>query len=746
MSGGILLNATDTNLIFQVKLMAPKPSYEELEHRIQTLESTDIFELEQSKQTLQKRAEELIALNTLGQELITTKSLQQTCAVGLRGMVSAVCPDLAFLFLRHEERLILQNILPPLYRQRLGDIPEHRVGECLCGLVVKENRPVYSRNIVVDPRCTWEACKKAGLISFAALPLLCAEETIGVIGLASETLRDFELQAGFLETLASLVAVSLANARLFDAVQQELAERKRAETSAHADRERLQTLLQYAPVGIFLIDESGRFSYANPKFKEIFGYDLMDIPDGKTWFRLVYPDTHYRKQVISDWMHDLNAHQAGEQRPRVFDVICKDGGKKTINFIPVSLANGENIVVCEDITERLTLEDQLQHAQRMEAVGILAGGVAHDFNNLLQAISGYTQIMMLDKIDGDPDLLRLKAIDKSIARAAQLVRQLLLFSRKEMVERRNVNLSQEMGQVVRILERTIPRMIEIELHPGTRLWTVKADPAQIEQALLNLGINASDAMPDGGRLTIEIRNAVVKDMLAGQRNGIPAGNYVLVRVSDTGCGMSKETLDHIYEPFFTTKGIGKGTGLGLASVYGIVKSHGGYINCESVSGKGTTFTIYLPAIETEDPDVVLSPSETPPNGGAETILVVDDVPDIRHLAMQMLQHFGYTVMTAASGEEAIELHLDRKSAIDLTILDLGMPGIGGSRCLQELLAINPFAKILIASGYCSDDTVKNALKSGAAGFIGKPYQLPDLLSRVRIILGRPAALSDRVAV
>ncbi len=718
-------------------IMAPKPTYEELEQRVNALESTDIFELKQSRETLQKRAEELTALNALGRELVLTLSLEQTCVDGLRGMVSAVRPDLAFLFLRKGERLILQDVLPPLSRRRLSEVPEHRVGECLCGLVVKDNKPIFSMNIFDDSRCTWEECKKAGFKSFAALPLQSADETIGVIGLASENVRDFEQQAGFLETLASQIAVSLVNARLFDAVQKELAERKRAEASAHYERERFKTLLQHAPVGILSIDKAGIFTYANPKFTEIFGYDLTDVPDGRTWFRLAYPDPQYRKKVIADWIHDLKTHQPGEQRPRVLDVICKNGGKKVINFIPVSLETGEELVVCEDITERVTLEDQLQHAQKMEAIGILAGGVAHDFNNLLQGISGYAQLLMMDKNAGDPDVPRLKAIEKSVARAAQLVRQLLLFSRKEVVERRNVNLSQEMGQVVRILERTIPRMIDIEFQPGSRLWTVKADPAQIEQALLNLGINASDAMPEGGKLIIQTQNVVIDGNHARPHIGAPPGNYVLLTVSDTGCGMDKETLDHIFEPFFTTKGVGKGTGLGLASVYGIIKGHGGYIYCESSFEHGTTFKIFLPAIGHEGAEADSHPSETPPEGGTETILVVDDMPDIRQLASQMLQRFGYTVMTAASGEEALQLHVVRKEPIDLTILDLGMPGIGGNRCLKELLVFNPFAKILIASGYCGDDMVNNALESGAAGFIGKPYQLTELLSRVRSILGEP---------
>lgn len=717
-------------------MMASKKACEN-EQRLDAFDSTDIFALKYTNEILRRRADEMIALNALGRELILTLSLDQICTVGLRGISSAVRPDLAFLFLRKGERLILQDVLPSLSRQWQGEAPEHRVGECLCGLVVKENRPIFSLNIFTDSRCTWEECKKAGFKSFAALPLKSADETIGVIGLASKDERDFEQQTEFLETLASQVAVSLVNARLFDAVQQELAERKRAEASAYYERERFQTLLQQAPIGMFLIDKAGTFTYANPKFTEIFGYDLTDVPDGRTWFRLAYPDSQYRKMVIADWLHDLKTRQPGEQRPRVYDVICKKAEKKVINFIPVNLETGENLVVCEDITERLILEDQLQHAQKMEAVGVLAGGIAHDFNNLLQGISGYTQLLLMDKTGGDKDLTKLQAIEKSVERAAQLIRQLLLFSRKGVTERRNINLSQEVSQMAGILERTIPKMIDIEIHPGSRLWTVKADPAQIEQAILNLGINAADAMPDGGRLIIQTQNVVMMENHAQRHIGAPPGNYVLLTVSDTGCGMDRKTLNHIFEPFFSTKGVGKGTGLGLASVYGIVKGHGGFIYCESGIGKGTTFKIYLPATDHQEAQAVSCPQEVSHKVGVATILVVDDVPDIRMLATEMLERFGYTVKTAASGEEALQIHYDRKETIDLTILDLGMPGIGGSRCLRELLVFNPFAKVLIASGYCDDDTVRNAMESGATGFIGKPYQLKELLSRVQSILGGP---------
>jgi PAS domain S-box-containing protein len=380
------------------------------------------------------------------------------------------------------------------------------------------------------------------------------------------------------------------------------------------------------------------------------------------------------------------------------------------------------------------LQEQLAQAQKMEAIGILAGGISHDFNNLLQAITGYTQIMLLDKNENDPDYSSLEAIQNAGNRAAELVRQLLLFSRKADTTRRPVQLNQEIEQARRILERTIPKMIDFEVHPGGRLWTVNADPVQIERILLNLGTNAADAMPDGGTLTIETKNILLDGEYALTHLGAKPGPYVLLSVSDTGQGMDDETIGKIFDPFFTTKGIGQGTGLGLASVYGIVTSHDGYINCYSEIGRGTTFKIYLPAIEPADTVEPVKTAEKPPPGGAETILLVDDEASIRDFASQALQKFGYTVLTASSGEAALDIYSSRFNEIDLVVTDIGMPGMGGHRCLQELLQINPAARIIIASGYPIDGQIGKTLDAGSAGYIGKPYNLTELLDKVRSVL------------
>ncbi|MBF0528464.1 MAG: response regulator [Deltaproteobacteria bacterium] len=384
--------------------------------------------------------------------------------------------------------------------------------------------------------------------------------------------------------------------------------------------------------------------------------------------------------------------------------------------------------------EKERLQERLYQAQKLESIGILAGGIAHEFNNLLQAILGYNSLILLDKAENDKDCPNLRAIQMTAQRAALLVRQLLLFSRRVEVQRRPLDLNQEVEQARRMLERIIPKTIDIDVHPGSRLWAVKADPIQIQQVLLNLGNNAADAMPAGGKLIIETANLTLDEGYAHEHLGAAPGNYVLLTVSDTGLGIDRKTIQHIFEPFFTTKEIGRGTGLGLAAVYGIVKSHGGFITCYSEVGQGTTFKIYLSAIEQKETISDSSSAGQLPVGGTETILLADDEPSIRNFASKALQHFGYTVIVATSGEEAVEIFSSAPKQINLVILDIGMPGMGGYQCLQELLNIDQAAKVVIASGYSVADQLKKSLEAGAAGFVRKPYQLNDLLDNVRAVL------------
>jgi len=367
----------------------------------------------------------------------------------------------------------------------------------------------------------------------------------------------------------------------------------------------------------------------------------------------------------------------------------------------------------------------------MEAIGTLAGGIAHDFNNILQAIFGYTQILLMGKEADNPDYEKLEAIEKSAQRASDLTKQLLIFSRKVESKLRPMDLNKETEQVSKILERTIPKMVNIELHLAENLNIINGDPAQIEQILMNLGVNARDAMPNGGRLIFETENIILDEHYCKIHLGSKPGHYVKLSISDTGHGMDKETLKHIFDPFYTTKEIGKGTGLGLAMVYGIVKSHNGYIMCYSEPDEGTIFKIYFPVIEKETERVESKEKKVHIKGGNETILLVDDEEAIRELGKDILTRFGYTVLMASDGETALEIYRENKKEISLVILDIIMPGMGGRKCLEELLKINPELRIIIASGYSMNGPSKEVLKAGAKGFISKPYNINQILKSVR---------------
>jgi len=507
---------------------------------------------------------------------------------------------------------------------------------------------------------------------------------------------------------------------------------KKAEQELHAEKERLRILVEKSPLGISLIGEDGHYKYLNPKFIEIFGYTLEDIPAGKEWFRRAYPDKNYRKEVIATWLDDRKRYGIGEARARTYRATCKDGSKKVIYFRTVSMETGDQLVFYEDITEIQHLEEQLRQSQKMEAIGTLAGGIAHDFNNLLQAIMGYAQMIMMDKEEGDADLGRLREIEKAGQRAGQLTKQLLTFSRKVESKLRPVDLNQEVWQVEGLLKRIIPKMITIELHLEEGLKVINADPAQVEQIMMNLGVNARDAMPEGGRLVIETETINLDKEYCRAHLGAVPGEYVLLSISDTGSGMDKETVEHIFEPFYTTKEADKGTGLGLSMVYGIVKSHGGYIMCYSEPGEGTTFKIYLPAIETVSIEYGAKREEQEEiQGGSETILLVDDEVFLQDLGKELLGRFGYTVLIADRGESALEIYKKKRDEISLVILDIIMPGMGGKKCLEELLRMNPLVKVVFTSGYSINGPTREAPHAGAKGFINKPYELRQMLKVVR---------------
>jgi PAS domain S-box-containing protein len=393
-------------------------------------------------------------------------------------------------------------------------------------------------------------------------------------------------------------------------------------------------------------------------------------------------------------------------------------------------------IIAQDITGTKRLEEQFRQAQKMEAVGQLAGGVAHDFNNLLTVISGYSEVLLSRLPATDPASGLLQEIHKAGERAAGLTRQLLAFSRKQIIQPKVLDLNALASDVGKMLRRMIGEDVSLVTVLAPRLGRVKADPGQIEQVLMNLAVNSRDAMPEGGKLTIETANVELERSYTQGRPEVQPGSYVLLAVSDTGCGMTEEVKAHIFEPFFTTKEPGKGTGLGLATAYGIVKQSGGYVYVYSEPGHGTTFKIYLPLVEDGIPSGKSYPDPKPMPHGSETILLVEDEDAVRSLTRYILQMQGYAVLEAKDGEEALRVAEQHRGGFHLLMTDVVMPRMGGRRLAERLAQTQPGVKVLFLSGYTDDAVVRHGVLEAEVAFLQKPFTPSALTQKVRDVLDR----------
>jgi PAS domain S-box-containing protein len=511
----------------------------------------------------------------------------------------------------------------------------------------------------------------------------------------------------------------------------DITDRKRAEDALKESESKYRQMVENVPTGIYEMDiEALRFTKVNDVMCDVLGYteeellalDPMDI------------FTEDSKKLM---IERAKIAKAGEKvAPTVeYKIITKDGREiwALVNS-KITYKNGKPVhalVVAQDISERKTLEAQLIRAQKMEAIGTLAGGIAHDFNNLLMSIQGYASLMLFDLDSTHPHYEPLQNIEKQIRSAAQLTAQLLGYARKGKYHVQTIDLHQLVAETSDTFGRA-RKEIYIH-HEGLKdLHPIEADRGQMEQVLLNLYVNAADAMLGGGKLILETSNVTHEDMKGKMYDPKP-GSYVLLRVIDNGTGMGKTTQERIFDPFFTTKEMGKGTGLGLASVYGIIKGHGGYIDVYSELGRGTTFQIYLPASDKE--------ADTKPieklidvNIGSETILLVEDEEVVLDVGIKMLGKMGYTVLAAKSGEEAIVLYKEKQDSIDMVVLDMVLPEMGGGEVYDALKEINPDVRVLLASGYSIDSQAKQILSRGCNGFIQKPFNLSELSAKIKEIL------------
>jgi two-component system cell cycle sensor histidine kinase/response regulator CckA len=520
---------------------------------------------------------------------------------------------------------------------------------------------------------------------------------------------------------------------------QDITERKRSEEELRKRNRFIETILENMPIGLAVNSiADGKATYVNRKFEEIYGWPKEEMENVADFFEKVYPDPEYRNALMQRIMADMQSGDPKRMAWEDIEVTGQDGSKRIVFAKNIPLPE-QNLMIStvQDVTERKQLETQLAHAQKMEAIGTLAGGIAHDFNNLLGAILGYTEIAHGDALHGgkaSPE--DLEQILTAANRAKSLVKQILSFSRKDELHFKPIDLNRIVLNTREILLRVLPKMIEIKTDLADDLPAIQGDSNHIEHVLLNLASNAKDAMPEGGRLIFRTRTAMIKKEDLKRRLEMDPGQYVLLEVEDSGLGMDSKTLARVFEPFFTTKDVGSGTGLGLASAFGIVKSHEGHIHCHSQEGLGTTFAIYLPAHELESQDLKAEPDsfEASELTGTETILLVDDEKALLHIGSRTLGRMGYEVLTAGSGEEALEKYKAAGSSIDLVVMDLGMPGMGGIKALKALKEIDLQVKVLIASGYAADEQVRDALASGASGYVAKPFVQADLLAAVRTVL------------
>jgi len=518
------------------------------------------------------------------------------------------------------------------------------------------------------------------------------------------------------------------------AVVRDISTRRHAETALRDTSQRLQTLIDAAPVAIIAMDEAWRVVLWNKSATrmlgwsehEVLGQAVPTIPDHKR--------AEFDAAVAQNRRGVATLYETQRRRKdgTLIDVISS-----TAPLVDVRGRVTGSMGVLVDLAEQKQLEEQLRQSQKMEAVGQLAGGIAHDFNNLLTVIGGRTYLLLTTLPEKHPARPNVELIQETAERAAVLTRQLLAFSRKQILALQVLDLNTIVASIERILRRLIGEHIQLVIEPSATPGWVKVDPGQMEQVILNLSVNARDAMPEGGRLTIRTAHVGVAEAAARTHAEIQAGPAVLLEVRDTGIGMSDEIRTRIFEPFFTTKPAGHGTGLGLATVYGIVKQSGGTIEVLSQPGQGSTFQIYLPrAEETEAP----SPTDAAAPrhiGGSETILLVEDAEDVRDLARDILGLMGYNLMTASNPVEAIQVSQDHAGVMHLLLTDVVMPGMSGRQLADRLVADRPGLKVLFMSGYTDNAIVHHGVLDPGTAFVQKPFT-PDSLSRkVREVLDTP---------
>jgi len=546
-----------------------------------------------------------------------------------------------------------------------------------------------------------------------------------------------------LETNALPILDAAGNLLGYRGIDRDITERKRAEEALRRDEQFLSSVFASIQDGLNVLDTEFNIVRVNPAMERWFAH-AMPLLGKKCW------EAYYGRTTPCESCparHTLETGAAAyEVKQRVQAGSQAVGWQEVHAFPLLDAGTGRPSGVIEyvrDITEHRRLEEQFRQAQKIEAVGRLAGGVAHDFNNLLMVIRGYSDLLLEELKPADSRRRALEEIRKAGERAATLTRQLLAFSRKQVLQPQILDLNAVVSNINTMLRRLIGEDIELTMLPGAALDRVQADPGQIEQVIMNLAVNARDAMPHGGKLTIETANVNLDEDYARRDGNAAPGPYVRLSVSDTGCGMDAETRAHVFEPFFTTKERGKGTGLGLATVYGIVKQSGGYIWVYSEVGRGTVFKIYLPRAPGSAEARQQGEVQQTLFGGVETVLVAEDDPAVRALVCGALASRGYTVQEARDGREALAAARGYKGPIHLLLTDVVLPHMSGRRLAERLRAERPESRLLYMSGYTDDAVVSHGVSAGKVPFLQKPFSASALSRKVREVLDQPSPRAGR---
>ena len=835
--------------------MSEKPTYEELEQRVRELEKKAI-KGKRAEEEVQRRAMQLDLIYGVSQRMISKLELEPLLSEIVTAMHDAFSYYGVMLLLVDEEtnRLTMQSIeggYANLFPKDLW----LTIGEGMTGYAAASGKTQLSGDVSKHPHYVCKAKEETN--SELAVPIKSGKKVIGVLDLQSDEFDAFdETDVMVTETLTDQVAVALENVRLYEAVQQELTERKQVEEALSESEERHRKLFEEAQDGIILADaETGVIFDCNYEASKLVNRDRSELigqhqtilhpsrqtnenfsetfqnhlgeGDGQVLETQVITSTGEIKEVaikanllqlgerklLHGIFRDITERKRAEAEliqtknflqnildssidgitttdlqgnviytsPRTKDIlgykpeatisnkaysfygngiedaktimreltakgeikdhemkfIRKDDTLIDINLSASLLRNEEGEIIgtlgiYRDITEKNMLEAQLAQAQRMEALGTLAGGIAHNFNNLLMGIQGNASLMILETDPAHPSYQRLKTIEKSVQSGSRLTRQLLGYAREGRYEIKPISLNQLVKETSDTFSMT-KKEIRIHQEFAEDLFGIRADQGQIEQALLNVYVNATDAMPRGGDLFLKTINVKHKDIKKKPFKAKP-GNYVLLTIRDTGVGMDKETMKRIFDPFFTTKGLAKGTGLGLASTYGIIKAHGGYIDVDSEKGHGTTFEIYLPASEKRVEKPIKSKDQIIKGRGA--ILLVDDEEIVLDVGVQLLEALGYKVLKAKGGREAVKIYKENKDTITMVLLDMVMPDMGGGETYDRMKEINPDIKVLLSSGYSIDGQATEILQRGCDGFIQKPFNMMELSQELRKILNQ----------